>query len=170
MSFLNLMRNKLKPKRVNEALSEVSVDVSDLETAVTTINGTITNTIIPRLPKDYSSTDEVNIGQKWIDGKDIYCISGSVDVGAIEATTNIVIGTFDANLTILNMVTELLNEAGNSYRVPLTSYYVKNNGVLTLNGVTTSYANGKVLYSIFYTKPDPEPEPTEAKKRTKKTN
>lgn len=163
MSFLNLMRNKLKPKEVNDALSEVSGDVSDLETAVATINGTITNTITPRLPKDYSTT-ETATGQKWIDGKEVYkrVFHGNVVTGTHTYSLMPLNGEYIINISNTLYVAGVLTRSDYGRTV-------ENNG--TLEFVRTSAGDGEGTYNVimYYTKPDPEPEPgpTTTTKRNK---
>lgn len=79
MSFLNLMKNRLKPKEVDEALTKAvesvlpEVETTD-EGKVLTVNSS--GKWAPANPSssynlDYSTTEK-DTGKKWIDGSPIY--------------------------------------------------------------------------------------------------
>ena len=72
------MRNRLKPKEVNEVLSALEATA----------------------PKNYSTT-ETATGQKWIDGKEIYQIAFNGTTGA--ETGSETIKTIGTNLNIISM-------------------------------------------------------------------
>ena len=122
-------------------------------------------------PPAYSET-EVNTGQKWIDGKDIYCLvlSGITPETGVEMSLsgysgiNVIkfggyIETISHGIETIQTRTPRISSAG-TIGITLTSNY---------NG--TAYA-----IIVYYTKPDPAPETRddetpeepEAKKTTKK--
>ena len=129
-------------------------------------------------PPAYSST-EFNTGQKWIDGKDIYCkvIQGSLPV--IDSTTSYVVG----NITGISDIVNIFN-----YTKTTTGLYSSNrfytrylaNGDIEINGIVSGFSEGSYSVVIFYTKANPEPanldnatreeteEPVEELKTTKK--
>ena len=90
MSFLNLMKNKLKPKEVNDALTNNTSDISDisdlvgstpLATGQSSITGELADheTRVTELEQgggggggvDYSSTEQ-DTGLKWTDDRPVY--------------------------------------------------------------------------------------------------
>lgn len=90
MSFLNLMKNKLKPKEVNDALTTNTSDISDiaelvggtpLATGQTSVTGELANheTRVTALEEgggggggvDYSTTEQ-DTGLKWTDNRPVY--------------------------------------------------------------------------------------------------
>ena len=105
MSFLNLMRNRLKPKEVNDALMDVEGRVLPVTTSAST--GQILKLTgegkVPNWGDEYSYTPpaysetETATGQKWIDGKDIYRL---VLVGTFPVVTTSGAFTIAENLDI----------------------------------------------------------------------
>lgn len=109
-------------------------------------------------PPAYSET-EVNTGQKWIDGKDIYC---KVFSGTTSAETgNEIIG----NISFDNIVLMDLYLKRNNPNDPfiylaaptLIANYVSGN-IIIPKSTTTSYLEADYVAIFCYTKPDPAPE------------
>lgn len=122
--------------------------------------GDLKKRIIPleeKIPKDYSTT-ETATGQKWIDGKDIFCkvITGVLPV--IETTSNVYLGTVDANLNIIDIIC-ILTTTGSAISYKYASHIVYNvaNGVISQNAITSSFSEGDYKLILYYTKPDPTP-------------
>lgn len=139
MSFLNLMRNRLKPKEVNAALSDIKNKI-DTNTAYT--------------PPAYSSTEEVNTGQKWIDGKDIYCKYFSGDLPEIVSQTTINLFQIEniSRLISLNILYVPVsgNTAYNCFNILITS-----SNYIQAVSVSSSYSSGTFSGVVYYTKTSP---------------
>jgi len=97
---------------------------------------------------DYS-TDEVNTGQKWIDGKDIYC-KVIVPSSPVSIT-----GNQWANLALASDISSNLNEVIDCYVIDDT-YHANYNGMIAiLDGyLKGNFGQGGKAYKIivFYTK------------------
>ena len=109
-------------------------------------------------PPAYSET-EVNTGQKWIDGKDVYMLSGIVDVPELQTSSTVLIKTLPLNLFLIRCSVSIMPLDG-SLITPYTSlyYYKTSTGNFSATNVGIFYSEGKILYTIYYTKPDPSPE------------
>lgn len=146
MTFLNLMRNKLKPKEVNDALLGIE----------------------NRLPPDYSVSDEVNTGLKWINGKNIYMRTYTGTV--IEGGTVLEESFTDTLLDASGFCYDEVN--GIQYPTPLfranTLFLIPKveNGALSLTSGTT-ITGFKFQITFHYIKANPEPEPTTTTKVNK---
>ena len=189
MSFLNLMRNRLKPKEVNEALTEVEGRVLPVTSTATTgqILKLTGETKTPAWADEYSytppaySTTETATGQKWIDGREIFSIvkEGTLpEITTLGAVTlfsfagNSIIGSkgFVKLATGTIMLMNTTSAAG-----PISVYQASNKDIALYAGV--SYSERPYKLVIEYVKDptpgrapedsDPEPEPEE-KKTTKK--
>ena len=126
--------------------------------------------ITPFTPADYSET-ETATGQKWIDGKDVYC---KVINGRTSETQNT---NVEFNLvfnTMIHLGGMFTNEYGYGYDI---------NKVLTVNTNpdktkivvgTGIYIDRPITILVYYTKPSPtreqdeEPETKSTKKKTTK--
>ena len=128
-------------------------------------------------PPAYSTT-ETATGQKWIDGKDIYCKSYDGNTPTTESGYQVIM-TIPANSNLIKIEASFLTSGGFSYdRLTGTDprLYVSNGSVYLspASNVDNQGLNCKI--SIFYTKPDPVPETREddttpeEKKTTKKKN
>lgn len=126
-------------------------------------------------PPAYSET-EVNTGQKWIDGKEIYSISYNGKFTTIEASGNIEIGTVPMFENIINA---FAFKATSSKAYQMSSYTALIPGAsLSLSSISPTFSNGYYNMVVYYTKSDPTPgrapedsdqEPeAEEKKTTKK--
>lgn len=126
-------------------------------------------------PPAYSET-EVNTGQKWIDGKDIYSKVYTGDFPEITSSTvHITIDTSFPGEYVIDSV-QLLDLTGGEY---LSNFIIllSTNGTLYLRSVTSTFSNASYAIIVYYTKPDPAPETRdddtpeepEAKKTKKKT-
>lgn len=113
------------------------------------------------IPPAYS-TEEVNTGQKWIDGKDIYCIVITGQLPVIESNYTLTIN--DLIFDSVVRIDELLYD-GSVYTVNRNvRNYTKTNsrfGVYSINAIFSEYY---YAYSLYYTKSDPEPS-TETKSK-----
>ena len=109
-------------------------------------------------PPAYSET-EVNTGQKWIDGKDIYCLVIKGSFPEITSTSNVVIATITNIETITNLIVETTTSDLSTTSINrFTNSRNSSNGNIGLNGVITAYSEGSYILIISYTKPDPAPE------------
>lgn len=126
-------------------------------------------------PPAYSET-EVNTGQKWIDGKEIYMKVISGTVPAIEASSNITVDELTSDINLIDGVTIFISgDVVSLNRFYLT--FTKGTHILRANGVTVAFASSPYSVIYYYTKPDPvpaqvdkageDPEP-ETKKTTRK--
>ena len=104
-------------------------------------------------PPAYSET-EVNTGQKWIDGKDIYSLVINGSFGELASTSNVIIlENFTYNLLFSHVV------AGkNTTYSGILGVLIDTSQNIRIYNVSTSYSNGTYSVIIFYTKPDPAPE------------
>ena len=103
-------------------------------------------------PPAYSKT-EVNTGQKWIDGKDIYCIAYTGTIPEIAITTSITIGSLNYD--------KIINGFSVIYLTPsiINRHYIRCSGTsVTLQDVIPAFSNYDYLVTVYYTKPDPAPE------------
>lgn len=121
------------------------------------------------IPPAYS-TEEINTGQKWLNGKDIY--RKSILVENLDSTAGVPIPATDVEFlvearTIVFSETHVIDS--NAYRTGsnyFTNVYL-NLSTNTFNFSSGSQYNGESCYVIvYYTKVDPEPETK--KKTTKK--
>lgn len=122
-------------------------------------------------PPAYSSTGEVNTGQKWIDGKDIYCKSftgaftgdsvgiatGITGISDVIDIKSVITNTNESEITISYCCGFYVATATrNNITLNITS------GALTVQSATT-FTNGKYIVTVYYTKAsatrsdDPEP-------------
>ena len=108
-------------------------------------------------PPAYSET-EVNTGQKWIDGKDIYSLTIVKDIPTLETAGNVAFTPITIGLNIKKIEYVVLNTSGSCYKVNNLLYYNNANGVITVYSLPTSYSEGKIIVVLEYTKPDPSPE------------
>ena len=107
-------------------------------------------------PPAYSET-EVNTGQKWIDGKDIYrkVITGTFPV--ISGTASQEVGQLDCDNIIA--ITSLLDRTDNyKYVNFFQSYWISTSGKIYLNNVNVYCSEKPYSIIVDYTKPDPAPE------------
>lgn len=154
MSFLNLMRNRLKPKEVNAALSDIKNKI-DTNTAYT--------------PPAYSSTEEVNTGRKWVDGRDIYCkVYQGVFPVISQAATVTVIENFNDDPVYFHSIINTPDSSSLGYDRFAVGKTTNN---IRLINVSTAFSEGTYLIMAYYCKvPVPGAnEETKATKRTKKT-
>ena len=108
-------------------------------------------------PPAYSET-EVNTGQKWIDGKDIFEIVVAFDFPEITATTNVSITTLDINLFIISIDVFAKYTNDNEGFPALPKTYSYSAGTVSMNNVSVAYSEARGYCVIRYTKPDPTPE------------
>ena len=132
--------------------------VAGLETKEEATSATLAG-ILPRIPKDYS-TEETPTGQKWIDGKEIYCKTFVGDIEAISELTNIQLAE-----NFSNMIWSVGYVATSNDRYYCLNGYVSStirsslalqNDILYLT-VGTGLSEGSYEIIVFYTKPDPVP-------------
>ena len=109
-------------------------------------------------PPAYSET-EVNTGQKWIDGKDIY---SCVYSGDIEAQTSSFSLVYFSDLSITPIYTlGTISNSDNTLFIfisRLDTAYNSTNGRLYSASIPVTYSEGHYNLIIYYTKPDPAPE------------
>lgn len=136
-------------------------------------------------PPAYSSTDEVNTGQKWIDGKDIYASYFSIPedseaIGGSAITKNV--STADLNYdTLIRIDGFSIRKAivGDAAIIsPINSFYSTSTFSLTqFNSKSTighrvayssDYYYGGAYFALFYTKEDPTSINLKTKKKIKK--
>ena len=134
-----------------EKVAGITADVSAVDAKATATAATLAG-ILPRIPKDYSTT-EVNTGVKWVDGKDIYCITLTGQFPEITATTNIDLG----ELAIDKLLSVSLTTKGASNKYLVNPVTVFSNGTVRVYSVAVT--NSEEFYSciLYYTKPDPVP-------------
>ena len=119
-------------------------------------------------PPAYSSTAEVNTGQKWIDGKDIYVKVLTGKLPEIESTSSQSISGLDSGLTLVDIDGYFDVGTGPSSILHFTVRYNESNGEIKVGSVQTSYSEASYVIIARYTKPDPTPEPTTSTKKTTK--
>ena len=109
-------------------------------------------------PPAYSET-EVNTGQKWIDGKDIY---SCVYSGDIEAQTSSFSLVYFSDLSITPIYTlGTISNSDNTLFIfisRLDTAYNSTNGRLYSASIPVTYSEGHYNLIIYYTKLDPAPE------------
>lgn len=132
------------PAVLNNQLEGLSKRVTGLKEEI--------ETIVP----DFS-TEETNTGQKWIDGKYIYMItltgttpaSGSVDFPL----------SFD-NIIKINGIVESTYGNKVDFNKQMVGYGFSTKDNFGINASTQpNYQNTPYHVTVFYTKPDPVPEP-----------
>ena len=102
-------------------------------------------------PPAYSSTEEVNTGQKWIDGKDIYMKMLSGTFPEITTATNMPIGIIEGAESIVN--TYSLIKSGSTSII--NRYYIvfySNTYGFQMGNVSTAYSECDYIAIIYYTK------------------
>ena len=201
MSFLNLMRNRLKPKEVNDALTDVQGRVLPATTSASTgqmlgltgedktpawvdspeglpsTSEATTGQILKLIgesktpswgdeysytPPAYSSTEEVNTGQKWIDGKDIYC---TVLAGTTSDTTT---GTETLGNISYDKIVDYKFYYSDASAVRYTNImYVTLQGAVVITKDTDVSEKGYTAI-LYYTKPNPVPPEAKTRKKTTK--
>ena len=107
-------------------------------------------------PPAYSET-EVNTGRKWIDNKDIYCISKILDLPVISSSTSIDLLTGLSVDLVISMSTRIITPTGNTSSFT-ASNFTKSSGTVTCLNISSGYSEGKCVCIVYYTKPDPAPE------------
>ena len=116
-------------------------------------------------PPAYSSTEEVNTGQKWIDGRDVYCKVITSNLPILETTTNHLIEYSDLNFDLIIDFEAIVTSSNgliitNRYGLAIQ----KSVSQITIYSISSSYSEGKALVIIYYVKPDPVPS-TETKSK-----
>ena len=122
--------------------------------------------ITPYTPWDYSSTNEVNTGQKWIDGKDVYC---KVFTGTFGSdNTPVTAGTISDIGSIVNCYLITVDNA-HLLKLFVTTYITVNetNGNVVATPLNATYFEQDFSAVVYYTKVTPELTATR-KKTTKK--
>ena len=118
-------------------------------------------------PPAYSSTDEVNTGRKWIDGKNIYCKSFSGNTPS-ESELLLDVGIVETLIKIHFVYSGTSGHYFGSEYDFRTSYYDINDGKFHLIASTiSSIQNTPYVLILEYTKPTPVPS-NETKKKTSK--
>ena len=158
-----------------------TINIKALSEQVARLDGSLGKIapLVPKIPKDYS-TDEVNTGLKWIDGKEIYRKAFTGNIAAITSTATQPVGTME-NIDIVGC-TSVCKTADNTSesvnRFGLT--YIYSTGAINLLALPTAYSEGTYTVIIDYVKvaapskgPDSEPDEVpedepETKKATKK--
>ena len=124
-------------------------------------------------PPAYSET-EVNTGQKWIDGKEIYCKVITGTFPEITGTSSQTIGNIILDTLVYIDFYAIITTA--IYRPSNLITVNRNSGEIGVGNITTAYSEKAYYAIVYYTKPTPgrapedsdqEPEPEE-KKTTKK--
>ena len=137
-----------------EKVAGITADVSAVDAKATATAATLAG-ILPRIPADYSET-ETATGQKWIDGKEIYCKVINGDLPSITGSSNVVVES-ELNIDlIINLYaitrspqkTVQSTRYGCSYQ-PLTGF--------SIYSVGSGYSEGDFTIVAYYTKPDPVP-------------
>ena len=120
------------------------------------------------------STNEVNTGHKWTDGKDVYCkvINNTLP----DDSSTKIVGSIDCDTLISYTYTIIHNNIKYSFngglQASISGYDVR------ISAVTNTFYGDTVTCILYYTKPDPapetrdddtEPEPEEKKTTRKKT-
>lgn len=178
MSFLNLMRNRLKSNAVNDALTNVvqksPPDFSSSDAGkilAVDSNGELEwKDGGSYTPPSYSTT-EVNTRQKWIDGKDIYCKTYSVQsVGNANTLvdSNLSLNNVDVVKLEYNLVEALSpydNEnfiCGHITDKTFLRIWSRSDGLYANLVSDESTYTCNAIFTIYYTKSDPV---TKTKKR-----
>ncbi len=126
--------------------------------------GKILGWITPYTPRAYSSTEEVNTGQKWIDGKDVYFKVFSGTFPVISSSSNqTLVSDFEFDSVI--DCTLVVKKVTTSYRA---NNIIQISSNIVAQGVGTLYSESDYYFIIYYTKPDPGHENLSKKKGTKK--
>lgn len=153
------------PNSIEPAI--MAENIVHLRDAASSLDGRVSDLEVTA-PKDYSTT-ETATGQKWIDGREIYCKAYSGNFGPIETTISYnFMENIEADFVILM----------NAYAKSGTSIYGINITLISGNivgNVSPSFSNRDFITYIYYLKAptpgrapeDSEPEP-EVKKTTKK--
>ena len=106
------------------------------------------------IPPAYSA-EEVNTGQKWIDGKDIYSKAFTGDFSEITQTGIQNIGNADID-TIIHLEGFISTSSKNSY-LPSPMSINKSTRAVLFQSISATYSLGNYIATMLYTKPDPEP-------------
>lgn len=165
-----------------DIMTKVRVLWEKVAELVTQENATVATLagILPRIPADYSE-DETRTGQKWIDGKDIYCrvFTGTFGVD----NTPVVAGTISNYNKLVACFYNATNSFGNSTVNVATYCYVTSAGAVSCVPSAAAFYEQPFNAIVYYTKPDPvpaqvdkgtgmitgeDPEPETKKRKTKK--
>lgn len=143
-----------------------AVDAKTLPATTTATTGQILKltgeTKTPAWADEYSytppaySTTEVNTGQKWIDGRDIYRIVLTGTFPEITTNTNVPLGTIDTNLRILNYNFILKGSSDLNILINNIRFYAPSSGLVQINTVSSSYSEADYICILDYVK-DPVP-------------
>lgn len=110
------------------------------------------------------STEEVKTGQKWIDGKDIYCKVLAGQFPEITSTATQTVGSV-GTISAIIMTTQIIEISTHYYATPYNIQISKASGEVRLVSVPATYSEAYYDIVVYYTKPDPEPSPeTKSKK------
>ena len=185
------MRNRLKPKEVNDALTDMQGRVLPVTTSASTgqmlgltgenktpawvdnplpaITGATTGQILkltgenktPSWEDEYSYTPpaysetEVNTGQKWIDGKNIFC--KVISFTTHNTSSALILG--EISIDTLIETSTIVSTAGNQIdSFNCYSYYSGSNGYMYNIASSEGSQSKPAICIIRYTKPDPAPE------------
>ena len=108
-------------------------------------------------PPAYSET-EVNTGQKWIDGKEIYCVVKEGTTSDTEGSETLL--TVNANKILKTEVFIYTNTNTRMGVLPVSTVFAFNDQSIQINKGST-YLNCNYRLFCYYTKPDPAPETRE---------
>lgn len=99
------------------------------------------------------STSEVKTGQKWIDGKDIYCIVFNNTMPEILSTQNVAFDSGIIGANVICKIGDFKNIYDYSVTLALSITYNAINGQMAILNVTTSYSEKDYYIIMYYTKP-----------------
>lgn len=109
----------------------------------------------PYIPPAYS-TEEVNTGKKWIDGKDIYSRIYTGRFPEITTTQSITITTSPFE-NLISFTTIFIHSNGPYVVDRFFPAITPSDGTTIYSSVTTAYSNDNYYIVEEYTKPDPVP-------------
>ena len=150
-----------------EKVAGITADVSAVDAKATATAATLAG-ILPRIPKDYS-TEEVNTGQKWIDGKDVYIKYLTGSFPTIISSSTQLLGSIGAIDSLID--TDLFIEVSDNhtYKTASTFDCYLTTGQIYAAGVSPSYSEKNFYIIVKYTKPDPVPAQLDNETKKRKT-
>ena len=131
-------------------------------------------------PPAYSTT-EVNTGQKWIDGRDVYCKVYSGGFPTLESAASVNLEITSDYEDIISFFLRAVSGSGNNITLTYNAVCVPSTGQVYIYNVPPVYSERPYVAILYYVKKatpapetreddtEPEPEPEEKKTTKKKT-
>ncbi len=146
----------------------IAENIRSILARLTNLEATVGTIPVGKIPKDYSSTEDVDTGLKWIDGKTIYERVYSGTTG--ESGTSVMTSRTDLS-SLIEIEGHVANPAGNMVNMDDLSMlprYTSDQGIIYNNSSVSGYQNAPYYAITRFTLTAPVPAETKTKKKTSK--